>query len=262
MALSPDGARLAFVGERDGVLHVFVRDVEGPDVRLIPGTAGANGVTFAPDGSALALLSASGAVSLFQFGDAGIRTLLRASDNASAMSWGSRGIVFQRRGELWLVDPANAASRQLTTLDDSRGEVQHAVPTWLDDRVLVFTTLTDQAGTERIEAVTVDAPPRRSVVMERASGALWSPTGHLVFGRGGALLAAPFDLNTMTSTGPATVLLPQGSVTNNASGTLAVELSRDGSLAYSPSGYGNRQIVLVSRDGSSRPLDVPAERFT
>ena len=41
-----------------------------------------------------------------------------------------------------------------------------------------------------------------------------------------------------------------------------MELSRDGTLAYGLPGYGNNQIVLVSRDGSSRPLDVPAARFT
>jgi len=263
LALSPDGARVAFIGVRDGVRHVFVRDVENPDVQLIPGTAGTNGMTFSPDGSALAVIAASGAVSIFQFGDASIRELPATGDVTGAMSWGSRGLVFQRRGELWLLDPADGASRQLTTLDDSRGELQHSLPTWLDDKVLVFTTLTqpDKAGADRVEAVTLDAPSRRSVVMERASRAMWSPSGHLVFGRDGALLAAPFDLNTLKSTGPTTVLLPQGTVANNSGGTLTVELSRDGTLAYSVPAYGNSQIVLVSRDGSSRPLDVPAARF-
>ncbi|HWI18113.1 MAG TPA: protein kinase [Vicinamibacterales bacterium] len=253
LALSPDGARFAFIGIRDGVRHVFVRDVENPQVQLIPGTAGTNGMTFAPDGSALAVVSAAGAVSIFQFGDAGIRTLPVTGDVTGAMGWGSRGLVITQRGELWLVDPANGASRQLTTLDESRGEVQHALPTWLDDRVLSFTSLAGQAGTERVEVVTLDAPSRRTVVMERATRGMWSPTGHLVFGRDETLLAAPFDLDTLKPTGPTTVVLPHGTASNNATGTLSVEISRDGTLAYGVSGYGYSQIVLVSRDGSSRP---------
>jgi serine/threonine protein kinase/Tol biopolymer transport system component len=261
LALSPDGSRLAFIGLRDGVRHVFVRDVENPDVRLIPDSAGTNAMVFAPNGSALAVTLAGGEVGIFQFGDTSIRLLPTTGDNTGAMAWGSRGLVFQRRSELWLVDPADGTLRQLTTLDASRGEVQHALPIWLDDRVLVFTTLTDQAGTERVETVTLDVPPRRSVVMERASRAMWSPTGHLLFGRDGALLAAPFDLDTLKPTGPTSIVLPQGTASNNAIGTLTVAVSRDGTLAYGLPAHGNSQIVLVSRDGSSRPVDVPAGRF-
>ncbi len=260
--LSPDGTRLAFVGVRDGIRHVFVRGVDNTDLQQIPGTLGTNGVTFAPDGSAVAFVAASGSVGIFQFGDAGIRTLPARADVNAAIGWGSRGIAFSRQGELWLIDPADGAARQLTTLDGSRGEVLHAVPTWLDDRVLVFSTLTDQAGQERVEAVTLDAPSRRTVVMERARSALWSPTGHLLFERDGALMAAPFDLDTLKPTGPATVVLPPGTASNNTTGGLSVELSRDGTLVYGLPAYGNSQIVLVSRDGSSRPLDVAAARFT
>ena len=241
---------------------MFVRGVENPDLQLIPGTSGTNAVAFAPDGSALAVVGASGNVGIFRFDDAGIRTLSAHGDINGGMSWGSRGLVVQQAGELWLIDPADGASRQLTTLDASRGEEQHALPTWLDDRVLVFTTLTDRAGSERVEAVTLDAAPRRTVVMERARRAMWSPTGHLVFDRDGALLAAPFDLDTLKPTGPTTVILPSGTASNNSTGSLTVDLSRDGTLVYGLPGYGSSQVVLVSRDGSSRPLDVPPSRFT
>jgi hypothetical protein len=91
---------------------------------------------------------------------------------------------------------------------------------------------------------------------------MWSPTGHLVFDRDGALMAVPFDLDTLKPTGSTTVVLPQGTASNNAAGSLTVELGRDGTLVYGLPAHGNSQIVLVSRDGSSRPLDVPAARFT
>jgi serine/threonine-protein kinase len=262
LVLSPDGTRVAFIGVRDGVRQIFVRGVDHPELLLVPGSSGVNGAAFSPDGSALAFVAGSGAVAIFNFGEASPRMLPATGDVTGAVSWGSRGLAVQQRGEVWLIDPAAGASRQLTTLDASRGEVLHALPTWLDDRVLVFSALTDQAGTARVEAVTLDSEPRRTIVMERARRAMWSPTGHLVFDRDGALMAVPFDLDTLKSTGTATVVLPPGTASNAVDGSLTMELSGDGTLAYGLHGYGNNQIVLVSRDGSSRPIDVRAARFT
>ena len=260
--LSPDGTRLAFIGVRDGVRHVFVREVEKPDVRQVSSTSGTNGMTFSPDGSALAFVSGNGPLGIFQFGEGSTRALPATGDVTGGLTWGSQGIVFQQQGTLWLIDPAVGTARQLTTLDASRGEMVHALPTWLDDRVLVFTALTTAAGAERVEAVTLGTPPIRTVVMERARRAMWSPTGHLIFDREGALLAVPFDLDTLKPTGSSALVLPAGTASVSATGALSVELGSDGTLAYAPVAYGNKQIVLVSRDGSSRPLDVRAERFT
>ncbi|MEY4634547.1 MAG: Serine/threonine-protein kinase PknA [Acidobacteriota bacterium] len=262
MALSPDGARIAFIGVVNGVRHVFVRSVESPDPQQIPGTSGTNSVTFSPDGTALAVITGGGVVGIFSFGDASLRTLPVGGDVNGAIAWGSRGIVMQQRGELWFFDPAVGVPRQLTTLDESRKEVLHANAAWLDDRVLVFTTLVDDAGFGQVEAVTLDAAPRRTIIMERSGRAMWSPTSHLVFERDSALLAVPFDLDTLKPTGPTTVVLPAGIASNNGSGSLTADISRDGTLAYGLRAYGNSQIVLVNRDGSSRPLDVPASRFT
>jgi Tol biopolymer transport system component len=235
--------------------------VENPDLQLVPGSSGVNGAAFSPDGSALAFVAGSGAIAIFNFGETSLRMLPAIGDVTGSLSWGSRGLAVQQGGEVWLTDPAAGASRQLTRLDASRGEVQHALPTWLDDRVLVFTALTDQSGA-RIEAVTLDPETRRTIVMEQARRAAWSPTGHLVFDRDGALLAAPFDLDTLKPTGPATVVLPTGTASNAIDGSLTMELSRDGTLAYGLPGYSATQIVLVGRDGSSRPLDLPSARFT
>jgi eukaryotic-like serine/threonine-protein kinase len=262
-ALSADGRRLAFIGVRAGVRHVYVRGVETLDLLEIPDSSGAIGMTFSPDGSALGFIGSNGGVGIFQFGDGSVRALPAVGDINGATAWGSPGLVFQRQGELWIIDPAGGAARQLTSLDASRGEIQHVLPAWLDDRVLVFTTLTNGgAGAERIEAVTLDAQPRRTLVLDHARRALWSPTRHLVFDRDGVLHAVPFDLDTLKPTGPAAVALAAGLASDLGAGGLSVELSRDGTLAYGSVGYGNSQIVLVSRDGSSRPLDVPPSRFT
>ncbi len=260
--LSPDGTRIAFVGVRDGMRKIFVRDVAGPEVAEIPGSTGVNTLAFSSDGTAIAFISASSSLTTFQFGDSATRVLPATGDPAGGLDWGTQGIVFQKQNSVWIVDPTGGAPRQLTTLDAARDEVVHAVPIWLDDRVIVFASLTNQAGTERIETVTLDAQPRRTVIMERARRPAWSPTGHLLFDRDGALLAVPFDLDTLKATGPASVVLPAGTVSPTTLGGLSVQVSAAGTLAYLPAGYGNRRIVIVGRDGSSVPLDYPAARFT
>ena len=65
--------------------------------------------------------------------------------------------------------------------------------------------------TERIEAVSIDGGPR-SVVVERATTPVWSPTGHLLFARDGAVLAVAFDPRTATLRGAAVPVMPSGAV--------------------------------------------------
>jgi hypothetical protein len=74
-------------------------------------------------------------------------------------------------------------------------------------KTVLFTSLTTDTGTERIEAVTIDplkndgqksGVPKRWVVIEHAVTPVWSPTGHLLFGRDGAVWAMPFDESSAT----------------------------------------------------------------
>jgi hypothetical protein len=92
-------------------------------------------------------------------------------------------------GALWIVSPDGGAPRALTTLDPARNEVAHDGPVALPGVHLVFiASQTTEPGAERIESVSIDGGPR-SVVIERAGTPIWSPTGHLLFARDGAVLA-------------------------------------------------------------------------
>ena len=261
-ALSQDGLRVAFVGIRDGTRVVFVRGVSQPDLVEIPGSSGANAVAFSPDGSAVVFISATSGLVTFRLDGSETRTVAPSADATGTVAWGTPGIAFQQENELWFVDPAGGAPRRLTKLDPVRSEVIHAIPAWLDNRVLAFANLTNETGTERIEAVSLDDVPQRTVIMERARKAGWSPARGLLFDRDGALQAVPFDLATLKPTGRPEAVLAAGIAATDGQGALAVQATRDGSLAYTPAAYGNSLIVLVDRNGSSKPLDIAAGRFT
>ena len=62
------------------------------------------------------------------------------------------------RGPLWAVPAKGGAPRQLTVLDPARHEVLHSeAAVFPGTRTVLFTCLTAEPGSERIEAVPLDA---------------------------------------------------------------------------------------------------------
>jgi serine/threonine-protein kinase len=183
-------------------------------------------------------------------------------DIGSSIAWGASGIVYVRRGGLSIVSPQGGPPRVLTTLDAARHEVLHADPLVLPGgRTVLFSSHTTQPGAERIEAVST-SEGSRSVIVERAVTPTWSATGHLLFARDGAVLAAPFDSASATLRGAAMPVIREGVVGTQRSGTLGLRLSPAGTLAFIPSDTGINRVVSVGRDGAALPLNLPLARHT
>ena len=53
VALSPDGSSVAYVAIRDGNRQLYVRTLDSREARPLPGTEGAEGPFFSPDGLSL-----------------------------------------------------------------------------------------------------------------------------------------------------------------------------------------------------------------
>ena len=158
---------------------------------------------------------------------------------------------------MWIVEGEGGEARRLTTLDAARREVTHTGPAILPGgRIVLFSTFTLEPGGERIEAVPTMGGPR-SVVLERATSPVWSPTGHLLFTRNGVVLAVPLDAATATVTGTPTPVFPAGLIAAGFSGTTALRVARNGTLAYVPSDSLVSRLVSVARDGAALPLDLP-----
>ncbi len=125
---------------------------------------------------------------------------------------------------------------------------------------MLFGSLTTEPGAERIEAVSIDGGPR-SVLVERATTPVWSPTGHLLFARDGAVLAAAFDPRTATLRGAAVPVMPSDAVEALGYGDLGLWISSTGTLLYLPDGFTAKHVVSVARDGAARALDLPAGHY-
>ncbi len=219
-AIASDGRTVATIGVSNGSRRAFVRRLNRPQTIALPGD-GANGVVFSPDGASVAIIYSSGLITRISLADQQRKDLTSGVDVTSGIAWSKAGIIFGRGGALWVISPDGGAPRALTVLDAARHEVAHDGPVVLPgERLVLFASQTTEPGAERIESVSIDGGPR-SVVVERATTPVWSPTGHLLFSRDGAVLAMAFDARTGMPSGTAVPVVPSGEIEALASGQLS-----------------------------------------
>ena len=266
-AISPDGRTIAMIGVKGNARRLFIRSLGRPEAKEVPDTLGVNGVTFSPDGASVAAITNGGELVRISLADQQRTSIATGADNTGVLSWSPQGIVFNSAGALWIVTPdgkdgTDGKARALTTLDASRREVLHGSSAVLPGgRTVLFSSMTSDAGGERIEAVSITGGAR-TVLIERANTPVWSPTGHLLFSRDGAMLAVPFDPAAVRTIGPAVPVVTTGVIGQQAAGGLTFRLSASGTLVYAPADYNTNRVVSVTRDGAATSLDLPPSGYT
>jgi serine/threonine-protein kinase len=100
------------------------------------------------------------------------------------------------------------------------------------------------------------------VLMEGGAFGRWAPTGHLLFARGGKLLAAPFDLEKVAVTGSAVPVL-EDVFLEISDGYSPLGFGANGTLVYAPESVfdAGRRLAWVDRQGELTPLDLPEKRY-
>jgi Tol biopolymer transport system component len=262
VVLSPDGTRVAFVGVFRGVRQLYTRRLDQFETVPIRGTENANAVFMSPDGRALGFITADLALKRVSLADGLVTTVEHDAEFSAGAAWGADDrITFVRAGALWQVPASGGPANQLTTLDSGKQELLHAWPSAIaQGRILLFASITGSSrGASHIEALSLPAGQRR-VIVESGTFPLYSPSGHLVFFRDGALLAAPFDVDRLAVTGPVVRVLENLAVGTTMDAPLAA-LSNAGSLTYAQSDAGTTRLVLVSRQGVEQPITETPRRY-
>jgi hypothetical protein len=97
----------------------------------------------------------------------------------------------------------------MTSVDFARGDVRHTAPQLIaSTRTLLFTVVDPNPAKTRVESVSMDTGERR-LIPEKAMGARYLNSGHLLFRRGDVVLVAPFDPKKLAQLGPAVPLLDE-----------------------------------------------------
>ncbi len=256
LAISPDGTQVVFVGSSKGGTQLYRRELRRTDVEPIPGTERAVTPLFSLDGQWIGFFQ-DGMLKKVPLRGGPPVTLCDAPAPFGA-SWGpDDNIVFSGSFGTGLsrVPAAGGKPETLTTLN--RGDVAHRFPFVLPGGGGVL-YIQFSSGAPEIWASSLRTAERRKLT--QGTFPLYSPTGHLVFARGGTLMAAPMDPAGLRLIGPP-LPLPE-SVATDILGTGYFHFSANGTLVYlRGAGFAQHTLEWATRQGASRALPYPKRAY-
>lgn len=252
VAVSPDGALLAYVGLDGTTPRLYLRPIDRFDAPPLAGTEGANSPFFSPDGKWIGFQAGRRLQKIPVDGGPAF-TLAEVADLRGA-TWTTSDVIVYAPGPttgLWRVPASGGTAAPLTTLDFDGGERTHRWPHALPDGRVIFTIGTAGATSfdEAMLATAGGESERHSVVLHHASDGRYVAGGHLVWARGGSLFAAAFDAASGTIDGPSRVV--QTGVAMSATGAAQFDCSGNGVLVHVPGQAETlrRSLVCVDRTG-------------
>jgi Tol biopolymer transport system component len=206
--ISPDGRQIALAAVTGGRAQLWLRAIGGIEARPIAGTEEVTYHFWSPDSRVIGFF-AQGKLKTVDVANGTITVICNAT-NARGGAWGAdRTIVFAAgTGEgLFRVSANGGVPLPQTVLDPAGQESSHRWPAFLPDgRHFVYLARSGRPEKTGIYVGSVDSPGVRRLV-NAISNAAYAPPGFLLFVRGTALLAQPFDAVRLEMAGePATVL--------------------------------------------------------
>ncbi|NOT27468.1 MAG: protein kinase [Acidobacteria bacterium] len=265
LAISPDGSRIAYVG--NGGTQLFVRGLNAFEpVAVFSGDP--RGPFFSPDGQWIGFVNGnSSLMKVAVNGGPPVNVASLAGLAQRGATWAPDDtIIFAEQGSatgLLRVPAAGGPTTVLTRPDRAQGEEDHLWPELLPDgRSVLFTVTSPAGGADASQIVVMDLRTGvRKTLARGGSNAHYVTTGHLIYAAGGALRAVLFDLSQLEVRGAAVSVIPDVQVT--LAGAVQAVMAVNGTLVYLP---GNGQVfkrtaVWVDRQGRETPLPVPPQRL-
>jgi len=266
LALSPDGRRLAFTATgTDGLIRIWVRDLETLEARPINGTEGAQSLFWSPDSRTIAFGLANQVKKVDVAGGPPL-TLCDSPNTVGSGAWSKSGmIVFGGRGAgpLRQVSEAGGAPSPVTELDSGG---YHSFPSFLaDGRHFIYYRSAGGPEKAGIYLGSLDSKANEQSskrLVATSFGAVYGPasnggSGRVLFLREGTLMAQPFDDKRLELAGEAVPVAEHVGSTNQYGNFSA---AANGSLAYRTGSAGNTQLTWLDSQGKAlNPVGEPGQ---
>ena len=266
--ISPDGKQLAYAdtiqtAQVNRGSGIWTRRFDRFESHLIPDTAGAIMPRFSPDGQWLAYVLRKTLRKIRTDGSAPPQVIGEDIDVAllHGLTWGPSGTIFMSSvGRAQRRISADGGAAVEFSKPSSDGEVDRHSPFSLPDGRNMLVAVHGPNNRFSIAVQSIDGDTLKTID-ESGFAPTYLPSGHLVFGRGSSILAAPFDATRLELTGPAVALVERVE-SAPASGISEYRLSSSGALAYIPQRpYTRRTLTWMTSDGKATPIAVPAGAF-
>jgi serine/threonine-protein kinase len=281
VAISPDSRFVAYVapasqqiGEETGLGAVstsmlFLRPLDGGESRPIEGTAGGIAPFFSPDSRWLGFVDSNRGVLRKIPREGGVAIdLCDAQGDMRGAHWLEDGrIVFSQGGAggIQEVSEDGGAPRTITTPDADAGEKTRRFgdPIPGSDAIVFMLGTTELSSYDDARiALFLPETGETRVLVDGGTSPRWVPTGHIVFARGGRLMAIRFDRRTLEVVGAPYPVLDD-IVTSDGYGSAQYSFSDHGTLVYVRGGPDHYyfQLFTLGTDGRVELLPVPRDVY-
>jgi len=259
MAISPDGRLLAYSAEgKNNIPQLWVRSLDSLESRPLSGTEQAFLPFWSPDSKWIAFFSTNGMLKKVEAFGGPVETVCAAQEGRGG-TWNQDGLIIFAPNiaqPLFQVAATGGSPVPITQLDASRQEITHRWPQFLPDgkHYLFFVRAEPSATGLYVGKL---GSVERQKVLSISTNALYAPPGYLLFGRGDALMAQPFDVGRMEIRGEP-MAMPDDVSFVAAPNFLNFSVSQTGLLVFSSGtveverqlAWYDRQGKLLSRLGS------------
>jgi eukaryotic-like serine/threonine-protein kinase len=267
LAITPDGSRLVYVGNRS--TQLFVRALDALESVAVY-TGAPRGPFVSPDGqwigftdsnTVLKKVAVTGgpAVTLATLDGSTPRGATWAPDETIIYATSNATTGLQR------IAVAGGPTTVLTRPDRAQGEADHLWPEMLPGgRAALFTVTAVTGGLDAAQVAVLDLQTgMRTVLVRGGSHAHYVPSGHLVYAAAGTLRAVPFDLAALETRGTPVPVPVVPAVVTTPTGAVDAVVAGDGTLAYVAGGVAgtSRTLVWVDRQGRETPIPAPARAY-
>jgi len=257
--ISSDGRYVAYAAVHEGVQRLMLRTRDGVTSQALPGTDGAGGPFFSPDGKSIGFFSRS---RLRTIGIESSETKdLADAPNPRGGWWAEDGFIYYAAGGgdgISKILSRGGTPSPVTKLDRSKGEISHRWPQVLPGgKAMLMSAWTGPARDNRfVQVVRLDTGQRETIAT--GDSGRYSPSGHVLFSRLDALMAMPFDLKRLS---PAGQVVKTADTARIGSEGASFAVSNRGDLVSLPGNPNrtNARIVWVDRSGRAEPVQVPAQ---
>ncbi|HZI93166.1 MAG TPA: hypothetical protein VFE84_02905, partial [Patescibacteria group bacterium] len=264
LALSQDGkSQVVVVVDQASTPRLLVRRTDEFEPRLLPDSERATSPFLSPDGAWVAFFRDNALLKIPIGGGPPIR-LASTSGQVRGGTWSRDGFIYftpDTNVGLSRVAESGGEPQPVTRLEEVRAERTHRWPQALPDGDAVLFTCDTEASTEyyddaRIEAVRPKTGERK-VLVEGSSQAWYSPSGHLIFARGGSLYAIGFDTRTLVVHG-SPVQVAQGVATDVGAGAVQFAVAQSGAAVWTPGGTtASYHLAWVDRNRAETIAPIP-----
>ena len=224
LAVSRDGRRIAFVGESASTPpQLYVRSLDSPSMRALPGTEGASKPAWSPDGRRLAFHQ-DRKLKTVSLDGGSPQTVAEMVNPRSAASWSDEDtLLYHSDYRLALMSVPAGGGTPSVVLAEAGPNQSWFSPVWLPggDRFLVVRFAYDDEGTKTagIYAGSTSSKETTQLVAGPISEVALGD-GEIFYRRGLDLVAHPFDAGSAAVTGQPHVLSNHVSMVAAGAGTL------------------------------------------